>query len=82
MKYIISESRIENIITKYLQDNPIVEFSDFGADHLNIYLSKTITYGKCRELAHQIKFLFGYEGLIVVLRPSITKDLYLMVGQF
>lgn len=90
MKYIITENRINNIITKYLEDKDFISKVDFSDNQIEIYLSKPKTlyppnlgsYQFCENLAYEIKSLFGFEGVINFYRPSKTENYYLVIGHF
>jgi len=83
MKYIITENRLHNIISKYLEEKDFVDKVSFDEnDRLNIYVLKTPSLPSLNNLAYEIQTLFGFKGPIAFFRPSKTKGYYLMFAQY
>jgi hypothetical protein len=82
MKYLITESRIEKIIVKYLEEKDFIDKSVFSDNQLKIYLSKPTNYATNSNLSDEIKSLFGDVGVITFFRPSKTENHYIMIGHF
>ena len=79
MKYIITENRLHNVISRYLEEKDFVDKVYFNNnDRLQIYLSNPIDRPSIGNLAYEIQTLFDFKGPISFFKPSKT-DLYLLI---
>ena len=80
MKYTITENRLNNIITRYLEEKDFVSKVHFNEnDRLEIYLLKPISRPSIDNLVYEIRGLFNFEEPISFFRPSKTEGHYLMI---
>jgi hypothetical protein len=83
MKYIITENRLHNIISRYLEEKDFINEVSFDKnDRLNIYVLKTPSLPSLNNLAYEIRTLFEFKGPITFFRPSKTEGHYLMFAQY
>ena len=83
MKYIITENRLHNVISRYLEEKDFVAEVYFNEnDRLEIYLQRSIGRPSIDNLAYEIRTLFNFTGSISFFRPSKTEGYYLMFARY
>jgi ribosomal protein S8 len=81
MKYIISESKLEKLVLKFLEEKSFVDDAQIEDGEVIIYLKYPIPNSdEIRELADVIKTMFNYHGQIY--KPSNPRWTYKMVHNF
>jgi ribosomal protein S8 len=81
MKYIISESKLEKLVLKFLEEKRFVDDAKIEDGEVIIYLKYPIPNSdEIRELADLIKTMFNYHGQIY--KPSNPRWTYKMVHNF
>ena len=80
MKYIITNNRLHNMISRYLEEKDFVDEVYFNEnDRLEIFLSKPIDRPSIGNLAYVIQTLFDFKGPISFFKPSKTEGYYIML---
>ena len=83
MKYIITENRLHNVISRYLEEKDFVDKVYFNNnDRLQIYLSNPIDRPSIGNLAYEIQTLFDFKGPISFFKPSKTEGYYIMFATY
>ena len=83
MKYIITENRLHNVISRYLEEKDFVGKVYFDEDdRLQIYLSKLIDRASIGNLVYEIQTLFDFKGPISFFKPSKTEGYYIMFATY
>lgn len=81
MKYIISESRLENLVLRFLEQESFVDDAKIEDGQVIIYLKNPAPNSdEIRDLAHTIKTMFNYHGEIY--KPSRPRWTYKIVHNF
>ena len=81
MKYIISESKLEKLVLKFLEQKDFVDDAQIEDGKVIIYLKPPIPhFDEIKELSDLIKTMFNYHGEIY--KPSRTLLNYIMIYNF
>jgi hypothetical protein len=81
MRYIISESRLGEIVLRFVKEKDFVDDAHIEDGEVIIYLKQRIPQpDEIRELADQIKSMFDYHGQIY--KPSNPRWTYKIVHNF
>lgn len=82
MKYIITENRLHNIISRYLEEKDFVDKVYFNEnDRLEIYVLNGHRI-ESFNLMYEIRTLFDFTGTISFFRPSKTEGYYFMFARY
>ena len=80
MKYIITESKLDKMVIKFLEEKDSVTFVRISDGMVYVFLEPNVHVNEMKTLVDQITRMFGYHGQI--LKKSITPEQYIMTYQF
>jgi len=80
MKYIITESKLDKMVIKFLEEKDSVTFVRISDGMVYVFLEPNVHVNEMKTLVDQITRMFGYHGQI--LKKSITHGQYIMTYQF
>jgi len=80
MKYIITESKLDKMVIKFLEEKDSVTFVRISDGMVYVFLEPNVHVNEMKTLVDQITRMFGYHGQI--LKKSITPGQYIMTYQF